>query len=115
MSAEEKKFLSGCGCYMRFEQKVIHSLDELEKADPARFRRGSALFLWGYLTAPKIAVCLHGVVAVQGGNGIEQRRQKVGFGISHLGVIIPDAVADTLNVHGCNSGEPILNIGGSMF
>ena len=23
-----------------------------EKADPARFRRGSALFLWGYLTAP---------------------------------------------------------------
>ena len=37
---------------MRFEQKVIHSLDELEKADPARFRRGSALFLWGYLTAP---------------------------------------------------------------
>ena len=52
MSAEEKKFLSGCGCYMRFERKVIHSLDELEKADPARFRRGSALFLWGYLTAP---------------------------------------------------------------
>ena len=59
MSAEEKKFLSGCGCYMRFEQKVIHSLDELEKADPARFRRGSALFLWGYLTAPSFLFFSH--------------------------------------------------------
>src|SRR5574344_612117 len=63
----------------------------------------------------KIAVCLHGVVTVQRGNGIEQCRQEVGFCISHLGMIIPDAVADTLNVHGCDSGEPILNIGSSVF
>ena len=33
-------------------KKLSTALMSYEKADPARFRRGSALFLWGYLTAP---------------------------------------------------------------
>ena len=57
----------------------------------------------------------NGIVIVQCGNGIEQRRQKVSLCISHLGVIVPDAIADTLNVHGGDFGEPILDISSSIF
>lgn len=68
-----------------------------------------------HIRTVKCVIFQNGIVIVQSGNGIEQCRQKVGFGISHLGVIIPDAIADTLNVHGGDSGEPILNIGSGVF
>ena len=52
MSAEEKKFLSGCGCYMRFEQKVIHSLDELRKSRPCPISERVCTFSLGLFNSP---------------------------------------------------------------
>ena len=39
-----------------FNEVVSHIDLKSRKADPARFRRGSALFLWGYLTAPSFDI-----------------------------------------------------------
>ena len=52
MSAEEKKFLSGCGCYVRFEQKVIHSLDELRKSRPCPISERVCTFSLGLFNSP---------------------------------------------------------------
>ena len=58
MSAEEKKFLSGCGCYMRFEQKVIHSLDELRKSRPCPISERVCTFSLGLFNSPVLrAIC----------------------------------------------------------
>ena len=56
LSAEEKRFFSGCGWCTHFLPKSYPRLRYLKKADPFCFQRGSASFLRGYLTAPSAPI-----------------------------------------------------------
>ena len=47
----------------------------------------------------KIVIDQHGIVVVDGGNRVEQRRHEIGFRIPNAGGVLADTVHDLFDVH----------------
>ena len=63
----------------------------------------------------KIVIDQHGVVVVDGGNGIEQRRHEIGFRIPNAGGVLADTVHDLFDVHGGDLFKALLHEAGGIL
>ncbi len=63
----------------------------------------------------KIVIDQHGVVVVDGGNGIEQRSHEIGFCVPDTGSVFPNTVHDLLNVRGGYFLKPLLDESRGIF
>ena len=63
----------------------------------------------------KIVIDQHGIVVVDGGNGIEQRRHEIGFRIPNAGGVLADTVHDLFDVHGGDLFKALLHEAGGIL
>ena len=63
----------------------------------------------------KIVIDQHGIVVVDGGNGIEQRRHEIGFRIPNAGGVLADTVHDLFDMHGGYLFKALLDEAGGIF
>ena len=63
----------------------------------------------------KIVIDQHGVVVVDGGNRVEQRRHEIGFRVPDAGGVLADTVHDLFDVHGGDLFKALLHEAGGIL